>query len=114
MCMDDENAKSLVDVFDLENLSSDERDEFLEDFGDTVMKSIFRKSWFELDSAKRNILGDLLQESDDDPENVEKHEAVLFFLDEHVHNIRQYAEKEIEQLQNSYRENRDTLSDSQS
>lgn len=100
-----------IDYFELSGIPEEERDAFLEEVGELVMKAILRKTWIDLDSEKRDILTKLLEESDSDPENEKKSDAVLVFLDEHVERIGEYAKAEMEKLLSVYRESRDAVED---
>lgn len=103
------NDSKYVDFLGLGDMPEEERNKFLEDVGELVMKAVFRKAWIELDSTKREILTKLLEESDADPENEEKQNAILQFLDTHVEKLREYAKKEIESIEQVYRETKEEL-----
>ena len=104
-------TKHTLSFFDLEDTSKDMQEDFLEDIGEVLMESVFRKAWSELDANKREALTKLLEESSLEPENAEKSNAVLMFLDEHVVNIKGYVEKEFESIQTTYKKTRDELRD---
>jgi hypothetical protein len=106
-----ETQKAFFQSLDLEGLPEEERQEFIDDVGDLVLKAILEKAWMELDSGEKESLTQLLEQSEADPDNEMKSSAVFAFLDEHVSNIAEYAQKEFEKLQNLYRETRDELLD---
>ncbi len=108
----DVKNNNLINLFDLENLSKEEQEDFMQDIGELVMQTVIRKAWKELDSVKRNNLTELLEESDNDSDSSKKYEAVFAFLDENVVDIRKYVVKETEKIQKIYRESRDELRDS--
>lgn len=105
------NSTSAVDYFELTGLPEAEQEAFLEQVGELVMKAVLRKAWIDLDSEKRDTLTKLLEESDADPENEKKSDAVLTFLDEHVERVGEYAKAEMESLLSAYRESRDAVED---
>jgi hypothetical protein len=107
----DELTKTMVQFFDLEDVGKEVQEDFLEDIGEAVMGSIFNKAWSELDSKKQDELNALLEESTKNPDDVEKREAVLLFLDDNMINLTAFIEKELEMLQKSYREKRDEFRD---
>lgn len=108
--MPDTNTKD-TDFFDLNDVSKEEQEEFIVEFGDVIMKTVFRKAWFTLDSNKRETLTLLLEESEQDPENEEKYKNILAYLDEHVPNIGDIVKKEVEKIQKAYLESRDAFTD---
>ncbi len=105
------NTTSEVDYFELVGLPEEEQEAFLDQVGELVMKAVLRKAWIELDSEKRDTLTKLIEESDADPENEKKSDAVLVFLDEHVARVAEYAKTEMETLLTAYREARDAVED---
>ncbi len=109
--MDNTNS-TLLQYFDLEDGSDEMQGEFLEELAETLFGSIVRKAWVEFDGDKKETFAKLLEESSDDPESVEKYTAVLTFLDEHIVNLRDFIEKELRELQKSYKTTRDELQDS--
>jgi len=108
--MDDTN-NTLFQYFDLEDNSTELREEFLEEVAETLLTSVLRKAWMELDADKKEQLAGLLEESNADPENKEKHTAVLAFLDEYIVNLREFIGNEFETLQTAYKTTRDELLD---
>jgi len=105
------NNNTLLQYFDLEDSPEGFQDEFFEDVAETLLGSVMRKAWAELDGEKKEQLTELLEASDADAESKEKHEAVLAFLDENVINLREFVEKELEDLQTAYKTTRDELQD---
>ncbi len=99
--------------FDLEGASKEEREEFTQDVGEILMQKILRKAWAELDSSKRDILTDLLEKSEADPEDEKKHKEIFTFLDTHIVNLSEFIARELEGIQTTYRESRDQFRDTQ-
>jgi hypothetical protein len=106
-----QTQKALIDTFDLEGVPKEEREAFVEEFGDVIMKALFRKVWFTLTSTQREELDQLLEVSEAHPESEEKQQAVLTFIDEHVPNVEMLVQKEVEKIQQQYKEIRDELTD---
>jgi len=100
-----------VDPFDLENTSKEEYEEFAEEIGEVIMQKILRKAWVELDSSKRDVLTSLLENSEADPEDGVKQEAVFAFLNTHMTNLPDFVSRELEAIEQTYRETRDQVSD---
>lgn len=105
-------SDTAIEFFDLENASQEEQEDFFQDIGELVMQKILHKAWAELSSAKKDELTELLEESEDDPENSDKQDAILIFLDKHIPNVREIVAEELEEIQNTFREYRDELLDS--
>jgi len=100
-----------IQFFDLENETKDIQEDFLDDIGEVIMEALLLKAWSELDTEKRERLTALLEISDEEPENEEKREAVLTFLDKNVVNIQGFVKKEFEDIQTSYKQIRDEIRD---
>lgn len=108
--MNTEN-ETIVNSFDLVDAPVEEQEEFFEDIGEMVMQSILQRAWAELSTVKRDELTILLEASEADPENDEKQQAVLAFLDENVSNIEELIKEKISELEGTYREYRDEMLD---
>lgn len=104
-------SETAIDFFGLENTSQEEQEEFFQDLGELVMQKIIHRAWAELSSSKKDELTELLEESEDDPENADKQDAVLIFLDKNIPTVREIASEELEEIQKTFREYRDELLD---
>jgi hypothetical protein len=102
----------VTNFFDLKGMPQEEQEEFFQDFGDLVMKKIFQKAWVELAGTQKQKFLDLLEASEANPEDAEKQDDILIFLDENVPNIEEYVAQEVAEIQATFTEYRDELLES--
>ena len=102
---------ALVQYFDLELVAKEDQEYFIDEIGGLVMDSILKKAWQQLEGTKKEALTELLEASNLDSENIEKSNAVLAFLDEHLVNLEAFVQKELAEIETAYKSTRDELSD---
>ncbi len=97
--------------FDLHEAPEDIQDEFFEMVSELVFDKVLEKAMFELQGTKRDELTEMLEISAEDPQNTEKQDAILTYLDENLPNCKEIVQAEIEELQKTYVQFRDELID---
>ena len=103
------SQNTTLELFDIQDLSQKEQEEFLMDIGDLIMKSVLKKAWMLLDADETEELTVLLEESQNNPEDAKKIEAVFEYLNRHINNLEEMIRSELEELNKSYKQTRDEL-----
>ena len=109
--MNEELTKTAIDYFDLEDASSESQEEFFAELGEIIFDSIMNKAWTELDTKKSEELNSLLEESNDNPKDEKKREAIFNYLDKHLVNLQGFVKNEVEEIQKTYKTIRDEIRD---
>jgi hypothetical protein len=86
----DTNDMNLVQ----EIFSEEERTQLLLEVSEVVYRGVMRKVWNALDVTQQDALHALVEESNEEPDNVEKREAVTLYIKEHVPLYEKYLEEE--------------------
>jgi hypothetical protein len=102
--MNDEDTKNILAKLGLDDLPEEEIEEMLAEIGDVVMQGALTKAWNALDLAKQDELTTLLEASTAEPENDEKSNAVLAFLQTNVPDLDKYFKDEMDALLTAQRD----------
>ena len=88
----------------LDTLPKGEQDELNADIGEVVFAGVMRRVWDVLDLHQQDALMSLLRQSEQDPNNEERRNALTTFLDTQVPDFGSYVQDELNALTQAHRE----------
>lgn len=83
---------------EVQNLATppQEEDELFDDIAEVIFQGVMLRVMNELPEDKQDMLSDLFDASNEDPENEEKRNAIYAFLSEHVPNFDELVQAELD------------------
>ncbi len=97
------NARILKEL-GMESLPKEEQELFLADIGEVIYEGVMQRVYDALSLGQQDTLTRLMDESSREPDNEEKHVAVMKFISEQVPELERYITEEVDALKQTQEE----------
>jgi hypothetical protein len=88
----------------MESLPKEEQELFLADIGEVIYEGVMQRVYESLSLGQQDTLVRLMDESAQEPENEEKHAAVMKFIGEQVPELERFITEEVDLLKQAQQE----------